>query len=471
MIVPAIALAIATATVVAKCDLFMTMKYFKSRFAHVIGCGTGNNCLLYHSLSQKKMIVNSDYAIEFKTHPTSKALPSHLVNDDLITAGLIVHNDTDDKAFFNEWRKNGGKVNTKLSTLYLITSLSCNLTCKYCSVQGNHSPNTDNVMSIKTGNEAINWFWKNHNLVANHPKLIFYGGEPLLGYETIIEAATRWHYHAKKQNRVTSVTVITNGTLINETIIKSFKDLGVSLSISLDGPEAINDYNRIYPNGAGSYYNVFNAIKLCRNNNMDFSVSCTINKQNLPYLDEITNWLQTEIRPRGLGFNVIKCRPDLGLGKDYYKAADDFILKAFLKFRDTGLYEDRAMRKVNAFSKPYFHFADCSGLGNQLTINPDGSFGVCHVATENGRDIIGKFTDFPDPANAVIQNELKRWQKSLPIFDNDCLDCSALAICGGGCPLHAELVHGVEGSRDQDFCEHSKNWINFLANETIKYSK
>jgi uncharacterized protein len=45
----------------------------------------------------------------------------------------------------------------------------------------------------------------------------------------------------------------TNGTLINEEIVKFIKEYKVFLSISLDGDKHTHDKNRIFINGNGTY--------------------------------------------------------------------------------------------------------------------------------------------------------------------------------------------------------------------------
>jgi hypothetical protein len=60
------------------------------------------------------------------------------------------------------------------------------------------------------------------------------------------------------------------------------------------------------------------------------------------------------------------------------------MLMAFEFLREKGIYEDRIMRKVRSFVESWFHVADCAGCGNELTFNPDGSVGGCHLDAQRG---------------------------------------------------------------------------------------
>lgn len=59
-----------------------------------------------------------------------------------------------------------------------------------------------------------------------------------------------------------SFSITSNATLITAEIIEFFSEHNISLMISLDGPEEINNSNRIYANGKGTYADVMKKVKL-----------------------------------------------------------------------------------------------------------------------------------------------------------------------------------------------------------------
>ena len=58
--------------------------------------------------------------------------------------------------------------------------------------------------------------------------------------------------------------ITTNGTMLNDEMIYFFQDHDVSLMISLDGPKEINDKNRVFANGKGTFDTVAKQISRIR---------------------------------------------------------------------------------------------------------------------------------------------------------------------------------------------------------------
>ena len=53
----------------------------------------------------------------------------------------------------------------------------------------------------------------------------------------------------------------TNGTLLTDDIIRYLAEHEVSLMISIDGPREINDANRVFANGQGTFDTVMGRIR------------------------------------------------------------------------------------------------------------------------------------------------------------------------------------------------------------------
>lgn len=140
----------------------------------------------------------------------------------------------------------------------------CNMACKYCfeTDKCGKSMNMDNVMKYIKKNGKNDYF--------------LFGGEPLLEPEICEEL-----FKHMKQPKV-----ITNGTLIkkNLELLKKYK---VEVQISLDGPELINDSNRVFHSGNGTFDKVMQAIELCEEEKLTWTVHGVVNKSTLPWLYDI----------------------------------------------------------------------------------------------------------------------------------------------------------------------------------------
>jgi uncharacterized protein len=61
-----------------------------------------------------------------------------------------------------------------------------------------------------------------------------------------------------------SFNITTNGTLLTSEMVQFFQDHEVNLMISLDGPKEINDKNRVFANGKGTFDTVVNQIEMIK---------------------------------------------------------------------------------------------------------------------------------------------------------------------------------------------------------------
>lgn len=149
--------------------------------------------------------------------------------------------------------------------LILGVTENCNLRCKYCIFSGNYEDfrtHANNTMPLDIALKSVDKFMNYINKWIEFspeklPIISFYGGEPLLNYDLIKEIVK--YVQSKKFNTMYSIT--TNGTLLNDEIIKFLVDNNFIISVSIDGDKEINDKNRVFPNNVGSFDIVFNNIK------------------------------------------------------------------------------------------------------------------------------------------------------------------------------------------------------------------
>jgi uncharacterized protein len=114
-----------------------------------------------------------------------------------------------------------------IATLHLVLTRACNLRCGYCYQR--HAP--DRSMSWTTLRAALEW-----GLGAGGPRLeiVFSGGEPLLELPLIRRAVA----HAAG-SRPARLTLLTNGTLLDDAAIEFCARHAFDVQLSCDGvPEA-----------------------------------------------------------------------------------------------------------------------------------------------------------------------------------------------------------------------------------------
>lgn len=171
-------------------------------------------------------------------------------------------------------------LNNKLKMLSLQLTQQCNFRCSYCMFTKSidNRPHTNQKMTIETAFSAIEFFSKRVS-DSKSVNIGFYGGEPLLEYETLKECIS----YAKKELKGKSLTfsLTTNASLLSESIMEYLVANNVHVLVSLDGPKEIHDYNRKnFYDGAGTFDVVFSNLKRLLSNDIfkhNISINAVIN--------------------------------------------------------------------------------------------------------------------------------------------------------------------------------------------------
>ena len=163
--------------------------------------------------------------------------------------------------------------------LILNVTESCNLRCSYCIYSGNYEgqrTHSDRVMTFDTAREALDRFME-QAIATVH--ISFYGGEPLSRFDLIEQVIeyTQRSYPDKKVHW----TLTTNAVMMTERIAHYLMEQKVLLTVSLDGPQAVNDRHRKDASGHGVFTRVMRSLEMLRHadpktydETLQFSVVC-----------------------------------------------------------------------------------------------------------------------------------------------------------------------------------------------------
>jgi MoaA/NifB/PqqE/SkfB family radical SAM enzyme len=141
----------------------------------------------------------------------------------------------------------------------------CNYHCKYCGRWKKQEKELSTKQVFSIIDQLANLGCK---------KIVFTGGEPLIR-EDIGDIIN----YCKKKGLLVGIN--SNGSLIKNKI-DIIKNIDY-LTLSLDGPEKINDSTRV----KGSYNKAIKAIEIAKNKNIKISLTTVISKQNLNYLNKV----------------------------------------------------------------------------------------------------------------------------------------------------------------------------------------
>lgn len=142
--------------------------------------------------------------------------------------------------------------------LMILPTYQCNLRCWYC-VQSHQdlwlsdevTARIKNHIRIKLEDPTIKSF-----------VLSWFGGEPLMAYNKLVEITRFAKNITTKYNKVFSVMITTNGTLLTPERIEELHELGVSkYQITIDGKQELHDKVK-HLSGKSSYDITLNNINL-----------------------------------------------------------------------------------------------------------------------------------------------------------------------------------------------------------------
>lgn len=443
----------------------------KSRFVKELS--DDNTIAFYHTLSQELIFGNPvlrelmlkfrsgiDVDTLLKTYDKADRTLIQKIINELCNKNFLIEKSVDEGQFV---RKLQSKLPQKpdFTHMYLILTETCNFDCNYCFIEKENKKN--NIMSIKTAEKGIDFFIKYGSNFNKKHRIILYGGEPLLNFP-VIEFSIKYLKEKYAQNPLAELNIdlITNGSLITKNIANFLSENDVSVTVSIDGFQEIHDAVRVYPSGKGTFDETVRGYNLLKDAGCDVSVSCTVGEHNIEKLESITEYLVKELHTKAVNFNLI--------GESSNKKNDGSMLKIINKLiksfeiaRDYGVRIEPIMKKARAFVEKQFRFYNCSACGKQIVIAPNGDVGPCHAFLNSRKFFNGNIYD-PN-YNPIIDPIFKEWNRYSPININTCINCPAIAICGGGCPHNNYIYRGDLWKIDSDDCLQNKVVLKWLIRQ------
>lgn len=145
-------------------------------------------------------------------------------------------------------------LNNYVSSITLQVTQNCNMRCRYCSYSGDgllDRTRNGTVMTWEIAKESIDFLFT-HSKYAKNITIAFYGGEPLLNYDLIRRIVD--YSNKLFVGRHIDYGMTTNGTVMNDEILRLIEENNFNLLLSLDGSKDCHDKNRrMLFDGSGSY--------------------------------------------------------------------------------------------------------------------------------------------------------------------------------------------------------------------------
>jgi uncharacterized protein len=343
----------------------------------------------------------------------------------------------------------------------------CNLSCSYCYVYEmadqawRHLPRRMTRAVAETAAGRIDEHVRRHDLPE--VEVILHGGEPLLAGPEWLTGLVR-SLRARVAARV-SVTVQTNGTLLDRPMLAALKDLGVRVGVSLDGDADATGRHRRYASGRNSYDDV--ADGLHRLGSPEFhdiyaGILCTIDSGNDPVatyeallkfgppaLDLLLPHAHWGCPPPGSGYADWL----IAVFERWYSAPEqETQIRLFSELIQLALGAPGAVEGLG-LGPSTLVVVDTDGAIKQLdslsSTYPDAADTGLHIDT--------------DPFDAALDHPTTvARQIGADALSPQCQACPVMAICGGG--LYPHRYRDGEGFRNPSvYCDDLKRLIEHIS--------
>ncbi|HMV83693.1 MAG TPA: quinohemoprotein amine dehydrogenase maturation protein [Blastocatellia bacterium] len=351
-----------------------------------------------------------------------------------------------------------------LQTLVLNVTNQCNLSCKYCYEFGEDRlampEGKTKFMDEATAFAAVDF------LLAQSPgrravHLTFFGGETLMNFKVVRATIDYARQQAHAAGKYIDFSLTTNATLLTEPVIEYLAEQHVGVTISIDGPQEMNDQLRVFSNGQGSYEMIAPKIKalLAKHRTRPIAARVTLTSQVVD-VKKIYRHLKDELGFHEVGFAPVTTSPvrlyaigTNGLNSilEQFTALAEEYLECALRNEHHGFsnVSDTLAELHAGISKAH----PCgAGLG-LLGVSPSGDIAPCH-----------RFVDADAHKLGTIQTGIDRAQQADFLERGhinrkpECLTCWARPVCSGGCYHEAFVRYGDTGQANLHYCDWIRGW-------------
>lgn len=383
----------------------------------------GNNIIFFNGITEGFFVVPKDKALiyqEIIENPDAYLESCSSFLDKIKMHGFILNDDIDEMDLFMDKFRFARKPDEYY--LMILPTYQCNLRCWYC-VQEHADKWLSNEMVCRI-KKRIRLRLSDDKIKKFH--LSWFGGEPLLAYNTIVDITTFAKKEAESRSKSFYGSITTNGTLLNKERIEQLQDLGISsYQITIDGDKETHDKVKVLGKGSAFDIVINNVSMLAEGSQCILRFNYT--QENLKpktIINDLKNRFSDKAK-HNIQLHIFKVWQE---SEDNIKDSD--VTELFELSREAGLNP--------MFQRPQMCYADQEHFECVFT---DGKVGKC----DNEPDDLITGTIGSD-------GDLKDFTRDQYSFDinskvmKQCRDCKFLPLCMGPCPAKREKMlreHGV----------------------------
>lgn len=341
-----------------------------------------------------------------------------------------------------------------IKSLCLMVTRNCNFRCRYCFETS--QPLGDNItknMTVETAKQAIDWLIQ-QGKDRKQLEIDFFGGEPLLFFPLVKEAVLYARAQEKDSGKHFLMSITSNAYLLSPEMADFFQEHHVSVIFSLDGSQKINDQFRVDAQGHGTYnQSIKHILSSIPKLSTGYYVRGTYTHQSLHFCQEIQHLYfrgikQISFEPVATLMSELAIQEsDLPIIKQEYEKLADWLLFQTKKDPDLHFYHfELDLEKTICYEKLN---TGCGAGVEYLSLSPDGKLYPCHQFDGRKEFYLG------DLETKELDSELKELfkQKTLASSREECRNCWAKTLCGGGCLANNFVMNNSINSSYKTGCQ------------------
>ena len=384
----------------------------KYRFLHFcINIPFDDKILLFNNLTKEFLVLEKDEYEELKN--SNFSLPVDTVKT-LVEQWFLVLEDNNDLELCEQIRSTMAlfEANKGINQYTILTTTGCNARCFYCFEAGAPVINMD----ITTANAVADYIIR--NCKGEKVLLNWFGGEPLCNHKVIDIISQK----LCDNNISYYSTMVSNGYLFNEDIVKKSIELWKikSIQITLDG--MADTYNKV-KNYANNDNNAFNRVienmhTLCENK-VAVKVRLNIDSHNYDEMISLIEFLNNKFKKYKDNYFLIYISPLFEYdGAESFSRNEIQRIELTQKVKEITQFIDKL--ELSKGHKRINNFATSSCMAdrnNSVLIQPDGKLGFCeHYVSSNTYGTI-----YEDVKKSTWSAYQKRFE--------ECKTCAYLPSC------------------------------------------
>lgn len=359
------------------------------------------------------------------------------------------------------------ELNVKQTACSIDVTEACNLACDYCFTHSKHIPKK---LDPIVGKQFIKWWLPQTDEHDRRVHIQFWGGEPLLAWDTIQELVLYTKEFNKKSGLRRSIECggTTNGVLATPDKIEWGLRHNCLWMFSIDGIKEVHDKHRKFPDGSGSFDVIIKNFKEAKRLIKRLKLRASISAFSVPYFSESIKYFVEELGQTDLLFSpVFEDNWTEEVLEQMGEQFEEVLKYAIQKAKDgTPLQlkhiDDIAIRGCNKQEPGN----PCGAGRTYCGMSVDGFIFPCHRFNKHGlteleRSALPTIIGMRD-GNTKWKWWNDEWRAKFLNFKDEhkqkCLECDLLtmSVCGGGCPAVNYDMTGNLHESPQSQCDYNK---------------